>query len=326
MARDYRVLSIQSHVVSGYVGNKSACFPLQTLGFEVDFINSVQFSNHTGYPQCKGQVLNSEELQDLYEGLRLNRITKYTHILTGYVGSDSFLNKVADIVQQLKQENSSLMYVCDPVMGDNGKLYVPQSQVNIYRDRLIGMADVVTPNQFELELLSEKQITTESTVLEAMDVLHTKGIPIVVLTSYRPSDTSKEIYLYGSSKKGGQRSAVKIEIPAINAHFTGTGDLLAACILAWITRTNNLKEALEKAVATVQGVLLKTFKHASEKEKEREGEAAAGSVPGSEEGGAQPAAPAVAAAASPALLELRLVQSKEHIENPHSDIRAIKIF
>lgn len=319
MARDYRVLSIQSHVVSGYVGNKSACFPLQTLGFEVDFINSVQFSNHTGYPQCKGQVLNSEELQDLYEGLRLNRITKYTHILTGYVGSDSFLNKVADIVQQLKQENSSLMYVCDPVMGDNGKLYVPQSQVNIYRDRLIGMADVVTPNQFELELLSEKQITTESTVLEAMDVLHTKGIPIVVLTSYRPSDTSKEIYLYGSSKKGGQRSAVKIEIPAINAHFTGTGDLLAACILAWITRTNNLKEALEKAVATVQGVLLKTFKHASEKEKEREGEAAAGSVPGSEEGGAQPAAPAAAAApAAPALLELRLVQSKEHIENPRA--------
>uniref|UniRef100_A0A131Z5G5 Pyridoxal kinase n=1 Tax=Rhipicephalus appendiculatus TaxID=34631 RepID=A0A131Z5G5_RHIAP len=327
MARDYRVLSIQSHVVSGYVGNKSACFPLQTLGFEVDFINSVQFTNHTGYPFCKGQVLNAEELQDLYDGLKLNRITKYSHVLTGYVGSDSFLNKVADIVQELKQENSSLMYVCDPVMGDNGKLYVPQSLVNIYKDRLVAMADVVTPNQYELELLSEKQITTESTVLEAMDVLHTKGIPIVVLTSYRPSDTAKEIYLYGSSKKGGQRSAVKIEIPAINAQFTGTGDLLAACILAWITRTNNLKEALEKAVATVQGVLLKTFKHASEKEKEKEGEAAAGAPPASEsEGGPQPAAPAAAAAAAAALLELRLVQSKEHIENPHSDIRAIKIF
>ncbi|KAH6927257.1 hypothetical protein HPB50_001218 [Hyalomma asiaticum] len=263
MARDYRVLSIQSHVVSGYVGNKSACFPLQTLGFEVDFINSVQFTNHTGYPVCRGQVLNAEELQDLYEGLRLNRLTKYTHILTGYVGSDSFLNKVADIVQELKQENPSLMYVCDPVMGDNGKLYVPQSLVNIYRDRLVSMADVVTPNQFELELLSEKQITTESTVLEAMDVLHSKGIPIVVLSSYRPSETSKEIYLYGSSKK--------------------------------------------------------------EKEKEREGEAAANSVPASDaEGGAQPAAPPAPPAA--ALLELRLVQSKEHIENPHSDVRAIKIF
>lgn len=112
-------------------------------------------------------------------------------------------------------------------------------------------------------LLSNKTITTESSVLEAMDVLHERGIPIVVLTSYRPSESSKEILLYGSSKKGGQRSAVKIEIPLIGASFTGTGDLLAACLLAWITRTNNLKEALEKAVATVQGVLLKTFKHSS---------------------------------------------------------------
>lgn len=330
MARDYRVLSIQSHVVSGYVGNKSACFPLQTLGFEVDFINSVQFSNHTGYPEFKGQVLNAEELQDLYDGLKLNRINRYSHVLTGYVGSDSFLNKVADIIQELKRENPSLMYVCDPVMGDDGKLYVPQSQVNIYRDRLIVMADVVTPNQFELELLSEKEITTESTVLEAMDVLHKKGIPIVVLTSFRPAESSKEIYLYGSTKKEGQRTAVKIEIPTIGAHFTGTGDLLAACILAWITRTNNLKEALEKAVATVQGVLLKTFKHASEKEKEKGGEAAV-VAPGTEGGvgstAEAPAAPAAAqVAAKMATLELRLVQSKEHIENPHSDIRAIKIF
>lgn len=210
---------------------------------------------------------------------------------------------MADIVQELKQANPALMYVCDPVMGDNGKLYVPQGLVNIYRDRLTPLADVVTPNQFELELLSEKEITTESSVLEAMDVLHGRGIPIVVLTSYRPSDASKEIVLYGSSKKGGQRSAVKIEIPCIGASFTGTGDLLAACVLAWITRTNNLKEALEKAVATVQGVLTKTFKHFSEKEKEAE----AGIAPAAQ-------------------LELRLVQSREHIENPHSDIRGIKIY
>ncbi|CAN8018260.1 unnamed protein product [Ixodes persulcatus] len=304
MARDYRVLSVQSHVVSGYVGNKCACFPLQasTLGFEVDFINSVQFSNHTGYPVYKGQVLNAEELVELYEGLKLNRINKYSHVLTGYVASESFLNKVADIVQELKEDNPSLMYVCDPVMGDNGKLYVPPGLVSIYRERLVLLADVVTPNQFELELLSNKTITTESSVLEAMDVLHERGIPIVVLTSYRPSESSKEILLYGSSKKGGQRSAVKIEIPLIGASFTGTGDLLAACLLAWITRTNNLKEALEKAVATVQGVLLKTFKHSSEKEKEAEG------------------------SVTKAALELRLVQSKEHIENPHSDIRAVKIY
>ncbi|EEC09100.1 pyridoxine kinase, putative, partial [Ixodes scapularis] len=121
-----------------------------TLGFEVDFINSVQFSNHTGYPVYKGQVLNAEELVELYEGLKLNRINKYSHVLTGYVASESFLNKVADIVQELKEDNPSLMYVCDPVMGDNGKLYVPPGLVSIYRERLVLLADVVTPNQFEL--------------------------------------------------------------------------------------------------------------------------------------------------------------------------------
>lgn len=309
MARDYRVLSIQSHVVSGYVGNKAACFPLQTLGFEVDLINSVQFSNHTGYPSFRGQVLNAEELQELYDGLKLNRINKYSHVLTGYVASDSFLLKVADIVTELKQNNPSLMYVCDPVMGDEGKLYVPGSLVAIYRDHLLPLADVITPNHFELEQLSARTIITETDVLEAMDEMHKKGVPIVVVTSFHTPGESKpkEILLYGSSRKGGQRSAVKVEIPALGANFTGTGDLLAACVLAWITRTNNLKEALEKAVATVQGVLQKTFKYALEKEKDKEGKDTEG-------------------APVQQCLELRLVQSKEHIENPHSDIRALKIY
>ncbi|XP_046688578.1 pyridoxal kinase-like [Homalodisca vitripennis] len=85
---NYKVLSIQSHVVSGYVGNKSACFPLQVLGIEVDFINSVQFSNHTGYGLYKGQVLNEKDLGDLIDGLSANKLdTSYTHLLTGYIGN-----------------------------------------------------------------------------------------------------------------------------------------------------------------------------------------------------------------------------------------------
>jgi pyridoxine kinase len=78
-----RVLSIQSHTVQGYVGNKSAVFPLQLLGFDVDPINSVQFSNHTGYPTFRGQVLNGSQLWDLIEGLAENDLLHYTHLLTG---------------------------------------------------------------------------------------------------------------------------------------------------------------------------------------------------------------------------------------------------
>ncbi|TFK05589.1 hematological and neurological expressed 1 protein [Platysternon megacephalum] len=150
-----RVLSIQSHVVCGYVGNKAASFPLQVLGFEVDPVNSVQFSNHTGYAHWKGQMLNSDELHELYEGLKLNNVNHYDYVLTGYTRDSSFLAAVVDIVQELKQQNSDLVYVCDPVMGDKwngeGSMYVPKDLLPVYRDRVVPVADIITPNQFEAE-------------------------------------------------------------------------------------------------------------------------------------------------------------------------------
>ncbi|KAK8569109.1 hypothetical protein V6N12_007641 [Hibiscus sabdariffa] len=154
-----RVLSIQSHTVQGYVGNKSAVFPLQLLGYDVDPINSVQFSNHTGksfilllkslenlrpyiqfgvswYPTFKGQVLNGRELLDLIEGLEANNLLYYTHLLTGYIGSVSFLNSVLEVVDKLRSINPNLTYVCDPVMGDEGKLYVPEDLALVYREKV----------------------------------------------------------------------------------------------------------------------------------------------------------------------------------------------
>jgi pyridoxine kinase len=138
-----RVLSIQSHVVHGYVGNRAAVFPLQLLDFEVDFINSVQFSNQTGYKSFRGQRLDSNDLSELFLGLKENNLVNYTHLLTGYVGNEAFLHKLADLIEELKEVNPALIYcihtaflffhfypkpkiclfkVCDPVLGDNGKL------------------------------------------------------------------------------------------------------------------------------------------------------------------------------------------------------------
>ncbi|XP_017890265.1 pyridoxal kinase-like, partial [Ceratina calcarata] len=121
------------------------------LGFEVDAINSVQLSNHTGYKVFKGQVLNDKDLDDLIDGLVQNDLDNYTHLLTGYVGSASFLKKVAEVVHILKRKNPDLIYVCDPVMGDNGKLYVPEALKEIYKKDIVPLADIVLPNQFELE-------------------------------------------------------------------------------------------------------------------------------------------------------------------------------
>ena len=144
-----RVLSIQSHTVHGYVGNKSAVFPLQLLGFDVDPINSVQFSNHTGYPSFKGQVLGGGELKDLIDGLKTNSLLQqHTHMLTGYIGSESFLESVLYALECLRKENPNLIYVCDPVLGDNGKLYVPESLIEVYKEKVIHQATLLTPNQY----------------------------------------------------------------------------------------------------------------------------------------------------------------------------------
>lgn len=293
-----RVLSIQSHVVCGYVGNKSATFPLQVLGFEVDAINSVQFSNHTGYEHVKGQVLKSSELEELMEGLRLNDIHRYSHLLTGYVGDTSFLHAVVDVAKDLKKVNPRLIYVCDPVLGDNGQLYVPKELVPIYRDELIPFADIITPNQFETELLTGVKITDEESALAAISALHSLGPKTVVLSS---TEFNNSVLIgYASSKNGDDDDVlVRIDIPRLPGSFTGTGDLFSACFLAWYTKTNgDLKLTMEKTVATLQAVLTRT-QHVA---KERAGE---NNHP------------------TPAQRELQLIQSKALIENPTKTSTAV---
>ncbi|KAM4608452.1 pyridoxal kinase-like isoform 2-T2 [Polymixia lowei] len=293
-----RVLSIQSHVVRGYVGNKSATFPLQVLGFEVDSINSVQFSNHTGYAHWKGQVLTAEELNVLYEGIKLNNVNHYDYVLTGYSRDTSFLEMVVDIVQELKKTNPSLVYVCDPVMGDHGAMYVPESLLPVYRDKVLPVADILTPNQFEAELLTGRKMYTEKDAVEVMDLLHEMGPETVVLTSTDlPSKHGDKFLVALGSQKivrpDGTKTTKKIrmEMPKVDAVFVGTGDLFAAMLLAWTHHhPKDLKAACEKTVSVMHHVIKRTITYAN--------------VAGP---GTRP---------SPAQLELRMVQSKADIENP----------
>ncbi|TKY47423.1 Pyridoxal kinase [Spatholobus suberectus] len=235
-----RVLSIQSHTVQGYVGNKSAVFPLQLLGYDVDPINSVQFSNHTGYPTFKGQVLNGQQLWDLIEGLEGNDLLFYTHLLTGYIGSESFLNTVLQVVSKLRSKNPELTYVCDPVMGDEGKLYVPQELVSVYREKVVPVASMLTPNQFEAELLTGFKIQSEGHGREACRFLHAAGPSKVIITSI---NIDGNLLLIGSHQKE-----------------KGTGDLMTALLLGWSNKyPDNLEIAAELAVSSLQAVLHRTL-------------------------------------------------------------------
>lgn len=179
-----RVLSIQSHVVRGHVGNKSAVFPLQLLGLDVDAINSVQFSNHTGYPSgFRGEVMSGDQLWSLIEGLESNGLITYTHLLTGYIGSKSMLQTITKVLDRLRKHNPDLVYVCDPVLGDAGKLYVPPELVPIYQTEIVRAASILTPNQFEIEQLTGMKINSVADAIAACDHLHEMGPESILITS-----------------------------------------------------------------------------------------------------------------------------------------------
>jgi pyridoxine kinase len=176
------------------VGNKAAVFPLQLLGFDVDIINSVQFSNHTGYPfGFEGEVLDGSRLLKLIDGMERNGLlSSYSgndcpgrigNILTGYIGSESFLSAVVSVVKKLKGLNPKCRYVCDPVLGDNNKFYVPKELVGIYQRKVLPLADVITPNQFEIEQLTGITILSIQDAQRACCILHDMGVNLVLVTS-----------------------------------------------------------------------------------------------------------------------------------------------
>uniref|UniRef100_A0A1B6ED04 Pyridoxal kinase n=1 Tax=Clastoptera arizonana TaxID=38151 RepID=A0A1B6ED04_9HEMI len=258
--KPFKVLSIQGHVVSGYVGNSCAAFVLQVLGFEVDAINSVQISNQGSFGSWKGVIFTEKNLADLMEDLESKGFDKdYTHLLTGYVASPSFLNYIEKVVKQLRKNNPDLIYVCDPVLGVNGKLYVPESLIEIYREKILPLADIVIPNQYEAELLTGKPILDAEDAWTAIENLHSAGCTTVVISS---THLGYDNYLlaFGSTMKGKIRTTATIKTPLLDATFIGTGDLFSALFLAWMSKTNNnLPTALEMTTATVQAVLERTI-------------------------------------------------------------------
>lgn len=284
------VLSIQSSVVHGYVGNKAAVFPLQTLGFEVDPVSSCQFSNHTGYPSFTGYRHSGQELQEIRRGLTENDfLRKYSAMLTGYCASASFLQEVQQLAKVLRAENPSVFYLCDPVLGDDGKMYVPQEFIQIYKS-ILPLASCITPNQTEAELLSGVTLKTVADTHKALQWFHQQGVKIVMITSCvlsrglagnqaltaPPSAEFIDIVasLHAPEEEQQQQRVFHLCVPRAMQGFTGTGDLTSALLLGWLhmltggkPHTNTtpaaLCDALERTVATMQAVVRATMERKS---------------------------------------------------------------
>ncbi|KAI8087995.1 pyridoxal kinase [Gilbertella persicaria] len=199
----------------------------------------------------------------------------YTHLLTGYIGNYAILEKIEHLVQKLKAKHPDLLYVCDTVMGDCGQLYVSSEIVPLYRS-IMKWADVVTPNQFEAETLTETDIHGLEDACLVASKLHQLGSPFVVITSLSlpltdvppeiqtESSTDQSLYCLTSQVlSNGTLDQHLISFPTYQGYFTGTGDLFSALTVARLQESLDQKtswiEAIERVICSVNAITKKTW-------------------------------------------------------------------
>jgi pyridoxine kinase len=258
-----RFLSLQSHVAYGYVGNRAAAFPLQRLGHEVWAVNTVEFSNHTGYGAWRGYVPAAGQVADIVEGIEaLGAFSRCDALLTGYVGDAALGGVVLDTARRVRAANPKAVWCCDPVIGDvETGIYVRPGIDAFFRERAIPACDLVTPNHFELEHLTGRTIATLRDALEAARTLLGKGPQgprVVLVTSLRRADgVADEIEMLALTAEAVWRVTtprIAFEIPP-----NGTGDAVAALFCAHWLSDGDVAAALGKAASAIFGVLEATF-------------------------------------------------------------------
>jgi pyridoxine kinase len=256
------ILSIQSWVAYGHVGNASAVFPLQRLGAEVWAVHTVQFSNHLGYGAWRGQVFPASLIAECVRGIEERGVLpRCDALLTGYIGDAATGEAVLEAAARVKAANSRAVWCCDPVMGDSGPgLYVRAGIPEFFRDQALPRADIATPNHFELEWLTGARVTTLRQAKAAVASLKARGPACVLVTSLRTEDTPADA-LDLLVAEGG--FCWRLRTPLLPLSVSGTGDAIAALFLFHRLSSGHARTALERAASALHGVLRRTAEAAS---------------------------------------------------------------
>ncbi len=252
------LVSIQSHVVYGHVGNSAAVFPLQRMGVEVWPIHTVQFSNHTGYGGSRGEVFGPGLIRDLMAGLEARgALSACDGLLSGYMGSPEIAEAIVEAVCTVRRANPAARYCCDPVIGDVGKgVFVREGIPEFIKTKVLPAADIVTPNQFELDYLTGRTSRTRDEVRDSVKALHDLGPRAVLVTSLNTDETPDgSIDMVASDDIGCYR----LRTPRLQLVANGAGDLIAALFFVHYLRQGGAGEALARAGSTVFGILQKTM-------------------------------------------------------------------
>ncbi len=251
------VLSIQSWVAYGHVGNASAMFPLQRLGVEVWAVNTVQFSNHTGYGKWRGTVFTGDMVREIVTGIEERGVLgSCDGVLSGYMGDAGIGEAILEAVAKVKIANPNALYCCDPVIGDVGRgIFVRPGIPEFMREHAVPAADLITPNQFELELLAGRRISGLDDLNVALDTAHALGPSVVLVTSVQLADTpAGRIDMVASDA----RSRWRVRTPMLPLSINGAGDAVAALFFVHYARGGDAKLALAAAAAAIFGLLRRT--------------------------------------------------------------------
>ncbi len=257
------ILSIQSHVVYGRVGNRSAVFPLERLGFEVWPINTVQFSCHTGMPGWTGTAFGAEHVSSLVRGLEnLGVLSRCDAVLSGYMGDAETGQAIVRAVDATKHANPRAIYCCDPVMGDfPGGLYVKSGLPGFMATEAVTRADIVCPNEFEASLLAGIEISSARDAAAAAEAIHRMGPRIVIIKSFR-SAGGGELGFFVSD--GSVMKAVTAPILPFAKPPKGSGDLASALFLGYYLKCMDIVESIEKTIGALYAVLEATLTSGSD--------------------------------------------------------------
>lgn len=246
------ILSIQSHVAYGHVGNSAAVFPLQRLGHEVWPVNTVLFSNHTGYGAWRGRPVEVSWVEEVLTGIEeRGAFPRVRAVLSGYLGTPELGVAVMGALSRIRIERPDALYACDPVMGDDGRGFFVRTGIpEMFRDRMVPRADIVTPNRFELAYLAGQPVDDLEQAIAAAAKLRATGPKIVVCTSLiLPGEDG--IAVLADTAQGSWLCRT----PRLPVNLNGTGDAFTALFLAAWLRLGEVASALETVVASMYALI-----------------------------------------------------------------------
>ncbi|MFF8819159.1 pyridoxal kinase PdxY [Leucobacter sp. NPDC015123] len=254
-----RILSIQSSVSYGHVGNSAAVFPLQRIGVEVMPVFTVAFSNHTGYGAWRGPMFSGNDVREIVTGIEeRGGLAGVDAVLSGYQGGDDIGDAILDAVDRVKQHSPNAVYACDPVLGNavSGCHVAPEVQ-NLIRDRVVPRADLITPNQFELGFITGTTPTTLESTLESVDLAREIGPSTVLVTSVERPERAADGVIEMLAVHDNE--AWLIETPRLPLKANGSGDVTAALFTAHLTATGDTGDALARTASSVFTLLENTL-------------------------------------------------------------------